>query len=42
MKLDKGTATKVRDTLVEWGYVFVAQDADADMAEVWVSTEVAQ
>jgi hypothetical protein len=42
MKLDKGTATKVRDTLVEWGYVFVAQDADADMAEVWVSTEVPQ
>jgi hypothetical protein len=42
MKLDKGTATKVRDTLVEWGYLFVAEDADAGGAETWVSTEVPQ
>jgi hypothetical protein len=42
MKLDKGTATKVRDTLVEWGYLYVAQDADAGDAETWVSTEVQQ
>jgi hypothetical protein len=40
MKLDKGTATKVRDTLVEWGYLYVAEDADLGNAETWVSTEV--
>jgi hypothetical protein len=42
MKLDKNTANKVRDTLVEWGYVYVAQDADMGDAETWVSTEVEQ
>jgi hypothetical protein len=40
MKLDKPTANKVRDTLVEWGYLYVAEDADLGNAETWVSTEV--